>query len=129
MTLVVEHVTPNGRVRVPRGTPLRPLDLAGRERAAGCFKLAFKAAHTTAERNQEADFGDLIGVALLALVEGASRYEEARQVPFPVYATMVIHDKLTTHVQALARRGRVLLEPLADAFPDHQAEEPDRHDE
>ena len=93
---------------------VRPLDAAGRERAAAHFGLARRLAWAFFRKSaNRASYDDLRAEALFALTYAASMFEEDRGVPFGAYAVMVIRHRLTV---AAARRRSGCREYPASGF-------------
>jgi DNA-directed RNA polymerase sigma subunit (sigma70/sigma32) len=98
--LVVEHITDTGeRVRT-RGS-LRPLDGHRQELAEAHVRIGYARAHAQARRGL--DLAEALSTAEAAVVEAASRYDEAKAIPFPAYCDLVVRSKLAG---AAAREAR-----------------------
>jgi len=61
---------------------------------------------------RESDRDDLLGVAYLALVEAANRFDPSRGVAFPVYARPLIVGALIDHQRAAGRAAKLIPERL-----------------
>src|SRR5262245_5383227 len=95
MTIVVEQVTPQGRIRTRRNAnPPRPLHQAGRTQAEGCIPLTIAQARRFVRR-RPMDLAEAIAVALYALTEAAARFDSNLGTSFPSYVTLVVRSKLT----------------------------------
>jgi len=95
MGIILERVTPHGRIRTRRNArPVRPLDQDRRDLAAGNIPLAIDQAKRLVRR-RHMDLAEAIAVALHGLAEAASRFDTDRGVHFAGYASLVVRCQLT----------------------------------
>jgi RNA polymerase sigma factor (sigma-70 family) len=91
---------------------VKPLDSTSQARAAEYTRIAYQLAWKFARRHaRDVPAEELVSEALYALTYAAGLFDEAREVPFGAYATMVIKHRL---IQAITnwRRLKVCPTPL-----------------
>jgi RNA polymerase sigma factor (sigma-70 family) len=95
MTLVVEQITPTGRVRKIR----KPLTASQRTLAESVVRLGAAQAHRL-KHYRRMDIDEAVAIAFEAITLSAADFDPARGISFPVFATIVARRNLKHAIDA-----------------------------